>query len=256
MFLDANNRPLGNSHIKMINHRGFNEVAPENTLPAYKLSVQKGFKYVECDVDFTSDGYAVLIHDDTVDRTSNGTGSIRSLTFAQVRSLDFGSWKSTKYVGTRIPTFEEFILLCKKLGLCPYIEIKSTITAENAKTLIDIVKRYDMLKHSTWISFGSSNLEYIKAEHPSARLGLCISSASTSYITWASSQTTDENEVFLDMRYASVTSAFVESCITAGVSLEVWTVNTDVDFKSLDPYISGVTTDSLRAYAPLYYEFE
>lgn len=256
MLLDANNRPISDSHIKIISHRGFTEIAPENTLPAYKLSKQKGYKYVECDVAFTSDGYAVLLHDTTINRTSNGTGNISSLTFAQVRALDFGSWKSSKYAGEKIPTLEEFIILCKRLGLYPYIEIKDSLTAATAKKLVDIVRRYGMLKYSTWTSDSQSDLALIKAEYEGARLGLCLHSASTDAITWAVNNTTDKNEIFLYPRYTVVTSAFVESCAAAGIPIEVWTPNTEADLKALDPYISGAISDSLRANAPLYYEYE
>ena len=80
-----------NPHFIAVNHRGYSLTAPENTLSAYKLSRRMGFAYAECDVAFTSDGVAVLLHDGTVDRTSNGTGSITSLTLAEVKALDFGS---------------------------------------------------------------------------------------------------------------------------------------------------------------------
>ena len=64
-----------------VNHRGYSTVAPENTLPAYKLSKKMGFDYVETDVCFTSDNIPVLLHDGTIDRTSNGSGDIDNMTF-------------------------------------------------------------------------------------------------------------------------------------------------------------------------------
>ena len=64
---------------------------------------------VSCDVSFTSDGVAVLLHDDQIDRTSDGTGNISEMTLAQVKEFDFGSWKSAAYADEEIPTFEEFI---------------------------------------------------------------------------------------------------------------------------------------------------
>ena len=90
--------------VKGVNHRGYSTVAPENTLPAYVLSRKMGFQYAECDVSFTSDGVPVLLHDSTIDRTSDGSGSIGSLTLEEVRQYDFGSWKGEQYAGTKIPT--------------------------------------------------------------------------------------------------------------------------------------------------------
>lgn len=120
-------------NVKAVNHRGYSAEAPENTLPAYVMSKKKGFTYVECDVSFTSDGVAVLLHDATINRTSNGTGNINSLTYAKVATYDFGAWFNEAnpdiaidYTGVKIPTFSEFIILCKRLGLHPYIELKSS----------------------------------------------------------------------------------------------------------------------------------
>ena len=106
-------------NVRTIAHRGYSAVAPENTIPAYILAKQMGYKYVECDVSFTSDNVAVLLHDSTIDRTSNGTGSIADMPYEQAAQYDYGSWKSSEYTGTTIPTFEEFIMLCKKIGLHP-----------------------------------------------------------------------------------------------------------------------------------------
>ena len=88
--------------IKKVAHRGFSTIAPENTLPAYLLAKSKGFDYVECDISFTSDGVPVLLHDETITRTSNGTGAISSMTLATAKTFDFGLWKNASYAGTRI----------------------------------------------------------------------------------------------------------------------------------------------------------
>ena len=82
-----------NNHpVRAVNHRGFNKVAPENTISAYRLSKENGFLFVECDVSFTSDNVPVLLHDDTINRTSNGKGKVSNWTFEALRQLDFGSW--------------------------------------------------------------------------------------------------------------------------------------------------------------------
>lgn len=69
----------------------------------------------------------VLLHDDTIDRTSDGTGNITKMTFDAVRQYDFGSWFSTEFTGTKIPSLEEFLQLCHKLAIHPYIEIKQAM---------------------------------------------------------------------------------------------------------------------------------
>ena len=237
-------------NVKGINHRGYNVTAPENTLAAYRLSKTKGFKYVECDVSFTSDGYAVLLHDDTVDRTSNGTGNIADMTLEEVKELDFGSWKSDNYTGEQIPTFEEFIILCKRLGLHPYIEIKNGngMTPQvQIEGLVDTVVRHGMKDKVTWISFNDKYLGYIRDYDETARLGYVVNIVNESVTNKAVALKTDNNEIFVDCAYQAVTNEAVNLCINANIPLEVWTVNIERDIGALDTYISGVTSDNLIA---------
>ena len=88
-------------------HRGWQSEFPENTLPAFEAAVLMKAQMIEFDVRFTKDRQMVIMHDWTVDRTSDGTGHILDLTFDEVRALDFGSWKSPRFAGTKIPTLDE-----------------------------------------------------------------------------------------------------------------------------------------------------
>lgn len=244
-----------NSNIKAVNHRGYCTEAPENTLSAYKLSKKKGFTYVECDVSFTSDGVAVLLHDSTVDRTSNGTGNIGNLTLEEVKTLDFGSWFDSSFAGETIPTLEEFIILCKRIGLHPYIELKSNVTETQASTLVGIVKRYDMQKNVTWISFNETSLANIKTVDSTARLGFVTDTVTEDNITSANSLKTDSNEVFIDVAHYVLTDDFVNSCVNNNLPLEVWTINNAISLANLDAYVSGYTSDNLLANVVLYNKY-
>jgi glycerophosphoryl diester phosphodiesterase len=233
--------------VKSVNHRGYCTDAPENTLAAFRLSKKKGFTHVECDVSFTSDGYAVLLHDSTVDRTSNGTGNIANMTLEQVRALDFGSWKSAEYAGEQIPTFEEFIALCKHLGLHPYIEVK-TGTEEQIQSLVNIVKRYGMKGKVTWISFSADCLGYVKAVDPKVRLGFVVDAINATTISTIKQKlSSGYNEVFVDCSHGNATADAVQLCADADIPLEVWTVNSEAAVLALDAYVSGVTSDNIIA---------
>lgn len=252
-LVEKQQEAYANPHVRAVNHRGYSGEAPENTLSAYRLSRKMGFDCVECDVSFTSDGVAVLLHDSTVDRTSDGTGDIASLTLEDVRALDFGGWFSDEYAGEQIPTFEEFIILCKRLGLHPYVEIKNTaMSTSQVAQLVETVKRYGMLRNSTWISVSTTALGYVLDNDPCARVGYVTSDTTDATVTWATGTKTDSNEVFIDLFQYVVTSDFVEACAAASVPLEVWTVNSEAELAALDPYVSGYTSDSLRANAVLY----
>jgi len=233
--------------VNSVNHRGYSKVAPENTLIAYRYSYLSGFRYVECDVSFTKDGYAVLLHDDSIDRTSDGTGKISDLTLEQVRQYDYGSWKDRSFKGEAIPTFDEFISLCAELGLHPYIEIKSNINEQQAKSLVDTVAKYGLLDDCSWISFNATSLAQILKYDDTARVGYVCNSVSEATITTCRNLKTNKNQVFIDVNYAAANENAVSLCQTARIALEVWTVNSEADLLALNPYVSGVTSDYILA---------
>jgi len=232
--------------IKGINHRGYNQEAPENTIPAYKLSVEHGFKFVETDVRFTSDNVPVLLHDATVDRTSDGTGNIADMTYAQVSELDFGSWKSSTYTGTKIPTLEEFIIFCKNTNIYPYLEMTAQYTTEQIKVAYDIIKKYGMECAVTWIGANVTALTEIVNIDPCARIGLITWGEPTSAsVNTARSLMTGVNEVFLnlDITYASTAVSVAKE---ANIPLELWTSNSASAMTAIDPYVRGITSDTLN----------
>lgn len=96
---------------EMVNvaHRGASGHAPENTMEAFQKGVEMKADYIEIDVQMTEDGELVVIHDTTVDRTTNGTGKVGDLTLEEIEQLDAGSWFSEVYAGEEVPTFEEVL---------------------------------------------------------------------------------------------------------------------------------------------------
>ena len=206
---------------------------------------------MECDIEWTSDNVPVLLHDSSIDRTSDGTGELNSLTLEQVRQYDFGSWKHSKYTDTKIPTFEEFILHCKKINLHPYIEIKdnSEITEERMRILVNIVKKYKMSDKCSWISFSSNALTIINLLLPNARLGFLIGALNQTSLQIAQNLKTDKNKVFIDMDYNCIQSSIecVKEAIELGIEVEAWTVNNESVVDSLfENNISGITTDFIN----------
>ena len=104
--------------LQNIAHRGGTKLAPENTLASFRNGIAQGVDYLEFDVQMTKDGVLVVIHDETVDRTTNGTGAVRDLTLEQIRALDAGQ-------GEKVPTFEEVVALAKVSGFKIMPETKS-----------------------------------------------------------------------------------------------------------------------------------
>lgn len=99
--------------IVVVAHRGAHMSAPENTLAAIREAIRLGCDYVEVDVRTTRDGVLVLMHDRTVDRTTDGHGAVAELTLAEIRALDAGIKRGARWAGEKVPTFEEALALCR-----------------------------------------------------------------------------------------------------------------------------------------------
>lgn len=241
-------------NVKAVNHRGYSYEAPENTIPAYIMSKQKGFTYVEGDVSFTKDSVAVLLHDATINRTSNGTGDITTLNYQEVLQYDFGSWFSKEYAGVKIPSFKEWMICCKNLGLHPYIELKSAggYTQAQITQVVNEVEECGMKGKVTYISFSNTFLGYVKNADASARLGLLANPLNTTKINQAKALKTTTNEVFLDAKLSSVTDSLISTLLANDQPLEVWTVNTENEILKMPSYVSGVTSDYIIAGKVLY----
>lgn len=258
----TNNGSVNNSATKdtmiSINHRGWYQ-APENTLSAYRESYNHGFKYVECDVQFTKDGVPVLLHDDTIDRTSNGSGYLNQMTYAEVLQYDFSYDDNdtvndfSAYRGEKIPRFDEFIALCKELDLHPYIEIKGNMTDEEGKTLIKIVDDAGMIDNVSWLGFSGDALSKIAYNCPTARIVWVITDTNaakikSNNIPFAKANLmTGQNQVVFDLYYTLATQDVVNVLQPEGIPLEVWTVNDRNAILNLNPYVTGVTSDTFNA---------
>jgi glycerophosphoryl diester phosphodiesterase len=226
------------------------------------MSRKKGFRYVECDVLFTSDEVPVILHDATINRTArnaNGTAisattRIDSITFAQARTYDFGIWKNSKYAGTLIPSFAEFIQLCKQLSITPVIELKTeqTWTDERVDSVAYWIKAVGMQNHVAFISFSKTALAKMSAHFPRAMLGLGYentydSTNISALATDAADLKNGENTVCVSVRNSSMTSALFEILESNGISSFVWTVNSERDCVNLHRNVIGVLSDSLNA---------
>jgi glycerophosphoryl diester phosphodiesterase len=111
-------------HPRIIGHRGGGTLAPENTLGGFRKAAAMGFRGVEFDVMLSADKVPLLIHDETLDRTTNGSGAVSSLPYAKIAALDAGAWFGPAHRGERVPRFDEAARLCIELGLWPNVEIK------------------------------------------------------------------------------------------------------------------------------------
>lgn len=131
----------GQAQTRISAHRGDSHNAPENTIPAFQLAVKKGAPQIELDIHMSRDGKLVLMHDDTVDRTTNGKGRVEEMTLDELRALDAGSWFGPQFAGTRIPTLSEALAVIPAPILCNlHLKGSPGVAAKVAETLVSLGK--------------------------------------------------------------------------------------------------------------------
>lgn len=143
-FVRYFNSPSGLRNIRLYAHMGFNAEAPGNSIPAFELAGQYGFWGIETDFRKTADDIIVCMHNETVDDTTDGTGAVSSLTAAQLAQyhIDTGAHVSDYTPNQlKIPTIDDYLTICRKYGMVPYIELKETGLVD---IVIDKLKRYGL----------------------------------------------------------------------------------------------------------------
>jgi len=172
-------------------HRGWRSRYPENTLEAFRAALALGVDQIETDIRITKDGELVLIHDETVDRTTNGSGRVSEMTFAELRALDAGIKKDECFAGANVPTLTELMELVKEhptmtldLELKEYpTEGREAIAYEVCDRVLAIVDRYGFTDRVVINSFSGKLNEYVYRKYgkkyrqhvyfPLEALGIC-----------------------------------------------------------------------------------
>ena len=154
-------------------HRGASAHAPENTLAAFELALTQNADAIELDVKLSADGRAVVIHDSTVDRTTGSQGRVKDLTFAQLKTLDAGSFFSETYRGEKIPSLEEVF---EAVGKRTFINVELTNYTTPRDSLVEtvcmLVKQFGLQERVMFSSFFASNLSKARAYLPDVPRGL------------------------------------------------------------------------------------
>jgi glycerophosphoryl diester phosphodiesterase len=234
----------------LIAHRGGSLEAPENTLASFRHAIEVGVEYVELDVQMSKDGVLVVIHDETLDRTTNGTGLVGDYTYAELKKLDAGSHFAPEYRGETIPTLRDVLELCAKAGVGVVLELKSPHLypgmVEKTAILLADMKAHGA--HNYWcISFDHDAIRHMHTLEPSVSLGYLY-------------EPTEQTFVFPDATVQAYCPYFrtalahpdqVARALNMGKHVLVYTVNDADDIRRLsDIGVAGIVTDrpaALRA---------
>ena len=234
----------------VIAHRGASADAPENTLPAFRAAWSAGIAWVETDVQPSADGVPVLLHDDTVDRTTDGAGPLRSLTAACLGGLDAGAWfPGGAFHGTPVPTLAETLTVGHAVAGPPggarlLLEVKGDHTAEQLATVLGVLAEADADRWVYLQSFEVNVLRRLRQLAPHRPLGLlveeldddpvnrCRELGATSY---------NPEHVLLRER-----PELVPELRAADIGVSVWTADEPADWA----YLSGLGVDGIITNRP------
>ncbi|AVF02636.1 MULTISPECIES: glycerophosphodiester phosphodiesterase family protein [Devosia] len=230
-------------------HRGASAIAPENTIAAFRAAAEAGAKWVELDVALSADGQLIVIHDDSVDRTSSGSGSLGALTQSEIAALDAGSWFSQDYQDERIPTLAETIAALGELGLSANVEIKQHKHHKSLDQLVGAVQA-DISKRSggTEIMISSFDPEALKAMHalePELEMAMLWGRPPED---WAE-QLAAIPASTIHMHFKALSIGMLEETTKRGIKVRAWTCNDPMQLVSFwDAGLTGVITDNPKLF--------
>jgi len=228
---------------KIVAHRGASEDAPENTLAAIAKAAELGARAVEFDVTVSADGVAVLMHDDVLDRCTDGAGPVILKTLNELQALDAGSWFSPAFAGERIPTLEQALDLATDCGLTVNLELKPTLGWEGptVNAVVETLKkpRYDDVGLLV-SSFNSLAIERFAECMPDVDLGWLTEAVPADW----PDMITRYGCVSLHCYEPYVTPELVHDVHGQGYRLHVFTVNDPAKAKQLFSWgVDAVFTD-------------
>ncbi len=206
----------------VVGHRGNRAGAPEDTLASEVSAAEVGAQVLEFDLHMTSDGVPVVMHDSTVDRTTDGSGAIGSLTLAQIERLDAGSSFSPAFAGIRVPTLEQVLAFAAPTSLIVLPELKEdTWTTAQVRTVVGLIRQYHMADRTMFQSFYPDVLRLAATVAPDIARAVLVTTIPSDPVAFVKSF---DGQGLLPEQ-SSVTADLVATLHRAGLSIMVWTVD-------------------------------
>ena len=230
-----------------VGHRGARGHAPENTFASFTRGLELGVSVVETDVHLSRDGEVVVIHDHTVDRTTNGKGYVKDMTVAELKQLDAGAWFDApsggvgRYAGERIPTLAELLEWAKpRVPLAIEIKNGPLYYPGVAAKVIGLLRQYDMLKQAILISFDHFVLREARIIEPEVATGVLYAGRLVDPVHAA----LEAGAAALHPQWAYVTRDLVEVAHAANLAVSPWCPNDVETLRGLDQMgVDSIGTD-------------
>ena len=223
-----------------IAHRGASGYAPENTLAAFRRAVAQGATFIETDLHLTRDAHFIAVHDETVDRTTNGQGHVHQMTLAEIRRLDAGSWFASEFMSERIPTLDEILDFSRKNDVVFYLELKPNGFWGGEHALISALRNATEIARSVIISFDATILSSLHKIEPTMMTGLLHDGSSDNPFEKA----LEIGARQLVVRGDLVTPNVIQQARKQDLQVVCWTVNSPAHMRMLvSAGVDGIMTD-------------
>jgi len=222
-------------------HRGAAALAPENTMAAFEKAVELGADVIELDLHMSRDGELVVIHDDTLDRTTDGRGPVHERSLEELMSLDAGRWFGEGFAGQRIPTLAQVLdRFAGKVPLALEVKAGSTFFPGIEEKVVSALREHAAIGDSAVASFDHYALRRLKEIEPTIRTAALLVGRPVSLSALAGPAKADG----LALEASFVTKAEVEACRAAGLKLVVWVVNEPAQMRHfISLGVDGIITD-------------
>lgn len=213
-------------------HRGASGYAPENTLDAFRKAVEMGADGIELDVQMTKDGELVVIHDETIDRVSNGKGWVKDYTYEELKKFNFNK-THLEYTKEEIPTLEQVYLLIKPTNLTINVEIKTGIVFYPGieERVLELTERLGMKERVIYSSFNHYTIRKIKELDPQAKTGMLYEDGIIDAVDYACDVV--KADALHPAGYNVFYPGFLERCRERKRLLHVWTINEEKHMRML-----------------------
>ena len=216
-------------------------------MAAFERAVQLGAGFIETDLHLTRDARFVAIHDATLERTTNGRGSVRDFTLAELRRLDAGKWFDRDYMGQRIPTLEEILEFARKNDVIFYLEVKYDAAWGMHHSLVAALEKAENAARTIVISFDQTTLAALRRVDASIMMGFLADEPGMDYVK----DTLELGARQLCPKASLITQELVERAHSADLQVATWTVDDVEEMKRvIAAGVDGIMTnfpDRLRA---------
>lgn len=212
-------------------HRGAYDFAPENTLTSFQLAADMGADGVEFDIQLSKDGEIVVIHDETIDRTSNHSGRVCDYTLAELKTFNFNKRGITQPLFMNIPTLREVFELLRPTGLMMNVELKTNIIRYESieQKALKLAGQFGLLERIVWSSFNHYSVYSIKRSEPSARTALLCSGGIL--VTGEQCEKTGAEALHCNVSQMRWYPELVGDCHSRGVLVRPWVVDKEDDLR-------------------------